>query len=273
VEPEQDAPVPGPSRGVEHHRPGRVVAVDDHGHRVVDDIKRVVRRLLEDQVANLLPDARPWYARRLLVDIYIVAYGDAEATLGGLLASLDTGEAERLLRLLDPWVEPVVRLHPVNTTAMGPPWDRLNTTILANGRAMVDLRENPLLLRSLRSRGRYSGVNRSYRFRFYWILLPRPAFLTLGKAINFTGLDPGASAVATYPGYGGRVLRSGASRVVAHEAGHAMGLPHPFQRGEAADWLLDYAYTVMSYCDAVPAPLHGTRPWLSTRGSSHSSTA
>lgn len=211
----------------------------------------VVKGLLSHQVANLLGDRGPWYADRLTVDIYVVDYG---GNLTGLLWSLDTGEVARLLRLLDPWVEPLVRLHVVPGSRA--PWGALNTTRDGEGNTVVDLDENPALvgyLRSLSRRLGCSGVARECRFAFYWLLLPGRAYMTLGWGLNFTGIDLGAAAVAAYPGYHGRVLRGGAARTVAHEAGHGMGLPHPFQRGMDIDWRLDYAYTVMSYCDAITA--------------------
>jgi len=215
-------------------------------------VEGFVERLLAYQLANLLDSAEPWYAGRLTVDIYVVDYG---GNLTGLLWSLDTGEVERLLSLLDPWVEPRVRLHVVGPREA--PWGpTLNTTVDAEGHTVVDLEMNPRLVKTLEELSRReacSGAARECRVSFYWLLLPGDAYLTLGWWLNFTGLDLGAAAVATFPGYHGRVLRGGAARTVAHEAGHAMGLPHPFQRGSRVYWLLDYAYTVMSYCDSVLA--------------------
>jgi len=216
-------------------------------------VEGFVERLLGYQLANLLDSAEPWYAERLTVDIYVVDYG---GNLTGLLWSLDTGEVERLLSLLDPWVEPRVRLHVVEPREA--PWGpTLNTTLDSGGHTVVDLETNPGLVRTLEELSRREacsgGAAGECRVSFYWLLLPGGAYMTFGWRLNFTGLDLGAAAVATFPGYHGRVLRGGAARTVAHEAGHAMGLPHPFQRGGRVYWLLDYAYTVMSYCDSVLA--------------------
>ena len=207
------------------------------------------RELLEMQVANLL-DQPPWYAPRLVVNITIVDYG---GNVSGLLAQLETGEFRRLLQLLDPWLQPVVRLHIVPPSEA--PWGPLNTSITDNGTVVIDLDANPGLTGKLPKAvgSECQGLRETCIFNFYWLIMPGPAYMTLSGVLNFTGIDLGPVAVATFPGYAGRVLHSGASRVVAHEAGHGMGLPHPFQRGHRVDWLLDYAYTVMSYEDSILA--------------------
>ncbi len=222
-----------------------------------EPIAELLRRHLLWQVLAPLPGARPWYRPVLPVDVVVVAYSNETARR--VLGYSDTGETRVLLEELDPWIGFNVTLTVAPPAAA--PWGRygLNATRLPGGTLVVDLDDNPGLLGALEREAkalRLPGGGCS-EIRVYVLALPGPAYMaSRSMGLNFTGLSLGCTVIASYPGFHDRLPRAGLPRVVAHEAGHSMGLPHPFQDPRnytAIDWLLDYTYTVMSYDDNITA--------------------
>ena len=56
------------------------------------------------------------------------------------------------------------------------------------------------------------------------------------EEMNFTGAAfPSLFIILTYPGYMDRILDLGMDMAIAHEIGHMLGLPHPFERETSID--------------------------------------
>ena len=219
----------------------------------------LVRDHLRYHVAGMAVKT-PWFNRRLSVEIIVVVYSNETAR--ELLETLSPLEVGALLETLDPWLEynVTLRLVPAAETPL-----RLLPVERRGGWNVVRLEDvEPLLERGGCGPG-------GCVFRFYWLALPGKTYMTSSRwRLNFTGMNLGYTAVAVYPGYGYRVLKSGASHVVAHEAGHGLGLYHPFQlytpgKGVEARWLMDYAYTVMSYCDPCSHVANGALQYYDAR--------
>ncbi|NOZ89604.1 MAG: hypothetical protein GXO15_06740, partial [Crenarchaeota archaeon] len=194
--------------------------------------------------------SEPWYAERVDVRVVFLYLPGARGRAVELYRGFNASLLEAMLETLDPHVDFRVykRLEAANDTMV----ELLAPVRDEAGRLVLRYEQVSQLFRGGDG---CRGVGERCVFTFYWIVAPVDAYMTYRWRLNFTGVDLGWAAVAAYPGYGLRALRSGLERVVAHEAGHAMGLWHPFQRGGEARWLMDFIYSVMSYCDNMTALL------------------
>ena len=103
-----------------------------------------------------------------------------------------------------------------------------------------------------------NNILEDYSYPIVVFATPQPSYFTMevnrNYRINFTGISTICYSAISYPGYMGRIYRVGLESVIAHEVGHRLGLPHPFESPEGILWEMDWAQTVMTYDDYAPPP-------------------
>jgi len=254
-------PRPWPSRAMPFYGMGRPVnASTEPPLWSLRDPAGYIRGLVRDHIRfhylTLCP-RRPWYAQLYRVHIVLVDYGN-ETLVARIRASINTSLVENLVELMDPWINTSIELRIVRAEPGTPLYRVVEEAGHENGWLILYYGNTSKLL-ALDARKRFPGLHpcgsetlsRACDFVFYVLATPRPSYMRFqGTLFNFTGFDTGWLGATSYPGYGLRVIRGDINRVIAHEAGHSLGLLHPFQlpSGEMR-WLMDFEETPMSYYD------------------------
>ncbi len=254
-------PRPWPSKTIPFYGMGRLVnASTEPPLWSLGDPASYIRGLVHDHIRfhylTLCP-TRPWYAPLYRVHIVLVDYGN-ETLATRIRASINTSLVENLVELMDPWINTSVDLRIVRAEPGTPLYRVVEEAGQENGWLILYYGNTSKLL-ALDAKKRFPGLNpcgsgslvQACDFVFYVLATPRPSYMRFqGTSFNFTGFDTGWLGATSYPGYGFRVIRGDINRVIAHEAGHSLGLLHPFQlpRGEIR-WLMDFEETPMSYYD------------------------
>ncbi len=254
-------PEPWPSKTMPFYGMGKPVNVSTEPPLwSLRDPASYIRGLVHDNIRfhylTLCP-ARPWYTPLYRVHIVLVDYGN-ETLTARIRAGINTSLVGSLVELMDPWVNTSIDLRTVRAEPGTPLYKVLEEAGHENGWLILYYGNTSKLL-VLDAKKRFHGLNpcgseniaQACDFVFYVLATPRPSYMRFqGTLFNFTGFDTGWLGATSYPGYGLRVIRGDINQVIAHEAGHSLGLLHPFQlpSGEIR-WLMDFEETPMSYYD------------------------
>jgi hypothetical protein len=254
-------PKPWPSNMVPFHSLG--VPVDlEHEPPIwsLSDPSEYVRRLVLDHIRfhylTICPFT-PWYARVFRVHIVLVDYGN-ETVTGTVREMLNATLVAELIRMMDPWVNVTVDVQTVKPAPGSPLAEILEHAREENGWLVLYFRDVARLIGEDAYKRFVTATpcgstpsSSACDFAFYILATPKPSYMRFrDSGMNFTGFGGGWLGATSYPGYGYRVLRGTLSRVVAHEAGHVIGLLHPFQLyNNTIRWLMDFIETPMSYYD------------------------
>ena len=254
-------PEPWPSKTMPFYGMGRPVNVSTEPPLwSLSDPASYIKGLVHDHIRfhylTLCP-ARPWYAPLYRVRIVLVDYGN-ETLTARIRASINTSLVENLVELMDPWINISIDLRTVRAEPGTPLYKVVEEAGHEDGWLILYYGNTSKLL-ALDAKKRFPGLHpcgseniaQACDFVFYVLATPRPSYMRFqGTLFNFTGFDAGWLGATSYPGYGFRVIRGDINRVIAHEAGHSLGLLHPFQlpSGEMR-WLMDFEETPMSYYD------------------------
>ena len=278
-------PRPWPPRFVPYSSLG--VPLNAHTHPPVWSLREpsgYIRGLVESHIAfhYLSFDGQlSWYSRLFRVRVYVVDYGD-ENTTRQVLRSINTSLVRSLVESMDPFINVTVTVGRIGEGSPAYPVLQrlLSSAKLVNGWLVLNTSKIESMVTWL-AREKIAPINGTpciqvssantstgaTRYRLYhsqcdYIFLvlatPRPSYLTY-QWMNATALSlltpitTVGVGLSTFPGYAYRVLRGGLSRVIAHEAGHYLGLNHPFQTSSCdvtgINWLMDFIETPMSYYD------------------------
>lgn len=222
-------------------------------------IRSLVHDHLRFHMLSVCPE-RPWYTRRLELKLVVVDYGGGLAER--IARSINTSLVEDLVRMMDPWISIDTDLMIVEAKPGTLLHRILDDARLEDGWLVLPYEHTRRILledaskRFPRPEGCVKGyVHSSCSFVFYILATPTPSYMRLeGTLFNFTGFSSGWIGATSYPGYSHRVEEAGLERVIAHEAGHYIGLMHPFQLPDGSTrWLMDFIETPMSYYNQVLA--------------------
>ena len=254
-------PKPWPTKTIPFYGMGRAVnASTEPPIWSLRDPASYIKGLVHDHIRfhylSLCP-AKPWYSPLYRLHILVVDYGN-ETVTSNITESINISLVKSLVELMDPWINISIDYRVVRVKPGTPLYRVVEEAGHENGWLILYYGNTSKLL-MLDAEKRFpnlapcgeENLAKSCDFVFYVLATPRPSYMRFqGTLFNFTGFDTGWLGATSYPGYGLRVIRGDINKVIAHEAGHSLGLLHPFQLpGNEIRWLMDFAETPMSYYD------------------------
>ncbi len=207
---------------------------------------------------------KPWYARRVYVDIRVVGFSN-KRIVNDVLHRLNKSRIYELLESLDPWVNYTVVVRIVDASkSYRELYSLINRSSRVGGWIAIDYNELSKTLSRYTIREGLETNCSTYcnvvHYPVYILATDAPSFLTIDYRLNFTGYSLETHTAIAYPGYMYRIHRCGFAKVVVHEIGHKLGLTHPFRYNNSIRWLMDWIASVMSYDDNILAPHRDREP-------------
>ncbi len=229
----------------------------------VELVKHYVEGYVGFLVARELFTGLKWVSR-YVVNVTILDFSAGREGARKVLRMLNPSTLEVMLHALLPYVEWGVHITVVNGNAT--PF----RDVLLRGVKRVEgcLALNASRIYLMLERGvvaKVTYVSDEVIIPVYVLVGSHPLCMYFGDT-EFTGMAmPGLGIAIAFPGYAGRAYELGMDEVIAHEVGHMLGLPHPFDRvgdfahtyppggkgGYARWWFFDFVATPMSYAPTL----------------------